>query len=400
MAVFTYSREFSQHSPSPPRTRERTQAKGVPHARCTHECCSSQRRRSPPNRTNRRRWPSCSWWHACSSRRCTLEAKRGCEGEGTRGKAVRRPGGTATRCSAGGEDRQSRPSPHGAGRVWGARTPPLPTSPPTLPSRKARTPFAPLGPFPRGCWAPPARDKGAQRPGAPAPSSPSRPRGGPGGEGAPFCGAARRRGAHPGRLRGRRKARGPARGGGHGAGEPGWAGRCRADTGVRALTVLLGAGGGTEQQQERSPAKRLHGWGRRRGAEGAGEKSSEARAEKTERCFRGGDPMAMSRPTGSAGGGGDCAAPSRLRLHLRRAGGGGDGGGGGGGGGSSSRASRALLNRRPPTPTSTSPHLGETRWGRASRRSPSRPKYSLFRRAGGGGEGGPGRGVVRCGRSR
>lgn len=138
------------------------------------------------------------------------------------------------------------------------------------------------------------------------------------------------------------ESKGARQRGGHGAGEPGWAGRCRADRGVRALTVLLGAGGGAEQQQERSPTERLHGWGRRRGAEGAGEKSSEARAEETERRFRGGDPMAMSRPTGSAGGGGDCAAPSRLRLHLRRA------GGGGGGGGSSSRASRALLNRRPP----------------------------------------------------
>lgn len=68
-----------------------------------------------------------------------------------------------------------------------------------------------------------------------------------------------------------------------------------------------------------------------------------------------------SRPTGSAGGGG-CAAPSRLRLHLGRA-------GGGGSGSSSSRAGRAAMLNRRPLPL----HLGETGWGRAAPRSPPGP---------------------------
>lgn len=66
----------------------------------------------------------------------------------------------------------------------------------------------------------------------------------------------------------------------------------------------------------------------------------------------------VSCPTGSAGGGG-CAAPSRLRLHLRRA--------GGGGGGSSSRCALP-------------PYLGETGWGRAGPRS--RPGPNIVSSAG------------------
>lgn len=164
-----------------------------------------------------------------------------------------------------------RPQPH----RFPPHHPPFPRERRELPPRRTGTPRA----LPRGCRAPPAADKGTRRASGRAPLPPlltfppagrplpacQRARA-PGGEGAPFCGAVRS--GTPGGAA-RRAAEGEGRGGSQSGGARlgVCGGVCRADREVRVLTGLLSAGDGAEQQQERSPAERLHSSGRRRGAQ-------------------------------------------------------------------------------------------------------------------------------------
>lgn len=107
-------------------------------------------------------------------------------------------------------------------------------------------------------------------------------------------------------------------------------------------------------------------------------------------CARQRRRSGVSRPTGSAGGGG-CAAPSRLRLHLGRA------------GGAAAAAAApppsppgALLNQRR---ARLPPHLGETGWGRAGPAPGPAPTAPLLRNGNGKGER-RARGGLRRGRAR
>lgn len=136
--------------------------------------------------------------------------------------------------------------------------------------------------------------------------------------------------------------------------------------GARALTVLGSGDGAEHQQQERSPAERLHGWGGRRGAERPGE-GPRGRGHRAALRARQQRRSGVSRPTGSAGAGG-CAAPSRLRLHLGRA--------GGAAAAPPPGPPGALLNHgRPLLP----PHLGETGWDRAGPAPGPAPTAPLLR---------------------
>lgn len=213
----------------------------------------------------------------------------------------------------------------------GTRTPPLPTSPPALPWRRtrpflrdARAPPRPLGPWTKGRGdrvpLPPSHPSSRRA----APRARQRPRA-PGGGGAPFCGAAwsgaptgaapRAAGGREGRQDEEPRPAGGSAGRTEGCGHSRfcWA-QAAAQSSRRSAAPQSGfmarSGGGVR----RGRGKVLRGAG---GGDGAV-------------CAR--RRTDVSRPTGSAGGGG-CAAPSRLWLHLGRA--------GGGGGGSSSPAGRA-----------------------------------------------------------
>lgn len=193
------------------------------------------------------------------------------EGAGTRD--------TATRCSAGGEETKppltgrSRPGVNtrpslqkyenflrdpraftSSGRRQRAAEPRRPCPPPHLPARRAAPPRPPAAPAPR------ARH---------------------------FAGL-REAGRPPGRLCGRRGAT-EAAAQGHREGEPG-CGVPRGERRVRTLTAVLSADGGAEQQQERSPAERLHGSGRRRGAEIPG-KNPQRRGQRRRRVVCAAEPV-------------------------------------------------------------------------------------------------------------
>lgn len=323
MVIFTYSPKFNQHFSSPPRTRERSQ----PHSRLL------QFTETPEPTESHQQTPFSI--RQLVTRLFFSQIQAGKEAEPWSGS----PRGSTPghRRSAGGEERQSRPSPAGAGRASGTRTPP------TLPLRRARTPFATLRlpqgssrglPGPYG-WG--QRDAGLPPPHLPARgAAPPIPAMDPDGEGAPFCGVARSGSPSGAAPRATEGERGNRKGGGAGTrlGEGVQGGKRGADTHgysgrKRRCKAAVGA-------QLRRAASWLGS------AEGPGKSPPRARAEERERCLRDGRAD-VSHPTGSAGGGG-CAAPSRLRLHLRRA-----------GGSSSSRASRALLNRHPPPFPLTAP---------------------------------------------
>lgn len=289
---------------------------------------------------------------------------------------------------AGSRDKAAphRTEPAGAG----TRTPPashLATRPSVekdeaFPSRRSGSP-------------PGAVDKGARRPGAPAPFSPFLPRGGPS---PPASGPAApaERGRHfvaphgaerpPGRLHGRRegergrRTRNPARRGGS-------AGRTKGCGHSRFCWAQAAAQSSSRSAAPQSGFMAQSGGGVRRGRgrvlRGAGGGDGAVRARRR---------TDVSRPTGSAGGGG-CAAPSRLRLHLGRA-------GGGGGSSSSSPAGRAV---KPPPP----PPLPGRNWtGQGGSRVPP-PLPAQMETLPAGWEGGAAargwvavRGAPRCGRSR
>lgn len=254
-----------------------------------------------------------------------------CRGTAGQGAGHQGPAPPALRRRAG------RTKPPLAGRAWRARTP--------------RSPAATRPPFPNAGAPLGARTKERWRGRALVPP----PR--PGGQGRCHLGGTRRS------AEGRRGCRGGGARSGAGWTEGRGHSRLWAETAAQSSSsrsaapqsgFMAGEGGGARK----SRGKVLGDAGR----EGVV-------------CARQRRRSGVSRPTGSAGGGG-CAAPSRLRLHLGRA------------GGAAAAAAPppsppgALLNQRR---ARLPPHLGETGWGRAGPAPGPAPTAPLLRNGNGGG---------------